>query len=60
PYVYNPDKEIMILYDDAKSMDHKGHFIKQMGLAGFSLWEFTGDYNDILLDAIRHGAGFKD
>ncbi|ESK94160.1 glycoside hydrolase family 18 protein [Moniliophthora roreri MCA 2997] len=60
PYVYNPDKQIMISYDDAKSMDHKGHFIKNFGLAGFSLWNAAGDYHDILVDAVRHGAGFKN
>ncbi|KAK7051350.1 hypothetical protein VNI00_004850 [Paramarasmius palmivorus] len=59
-YVYNPDKEVMVSYDDANAADHKGHFIKNFGLAGFSLWHAGSDYNDILLDSIRKAAGFKN
>ncbi|KAK7049968.1 hypothetical protein VNI00_005399 [Paramarasmius palmivorus] len=58
-YVYNPDTQIEISYDDANAMNHKGHYIKNTGLAGFSLWQAAGDYHDILLDSVRHGAGFK-
>ncbi|ESK83904.1 glycoside hydrolase family 18 protein [Moniliophthora roreri MCA 2997] len=58
PYVYNPDKQIMISYDDAQSMNDKGSFIKKSGLAGFSLWNVAGDHQDILVDAVRKGAGF--
>ncbi|KAI3604910.1 glycoside hydrolase family 18 protein [Moniliophthora roreri] len=59
-YVYNPDKQVMVSFDDANTFDHKGHFIKNSGLAGFSIWQAAGDYNDILLDSIRKAAGFKD
>jgi chitinase len=31
----------------------KGNYIKSAGLAGFSMWETSGDSNDILLDAIN-------
>ncbi len=33
--------------------DAKGHFIHEMGLAGFSMWETGGDSKDILVDSIR-------
>ena len=36
----------------------KGSFITSTGLRGFSMWEAGGDYNDILLDAIRETADF--
>ncbi|KAG2053151.1 glycoside hydrolase [Suillus hirtellus] len=53
PYVYNPNTQIMVAYDDAQSFTAKGKFIKQAGLAGFALWEVGGDYNNILLNAIN-------
>lgn len=43
----------MISYDNAQSFAAKGQFITDMGLAGFAMWEAGGDYNSILLDAIR-------
>ncbi|ESK89643.1 glycoside hydrolase family 18 protein [Moniliophthora roreri MCA 2997] len=58
-YVYDCKKGVEISYDDAKSSELKGQYISQMGLAGFSVWHVQGDYKDILLDAVRKGAGFK-
>ena len=60
PYVYNPKTDVMVSYDNAKSFEAKGNFIKQNQLRGFSLWEAGGDFNDILLDSIREAAGFDD
>lgn len=53
PYVYNPNTQVMVAYDNAQSFTAKGNFIKQAGLAGFALWEMGGDYNNILLNAIN-------
>ncbi|KAI3616545.1 glycoside hydrolase family 18 protein [Moniliophthora roreri] len=53
PYVYNTSTEIMVSFDNADSFTAKGNFIANMGLAGFAMWEAGGDYDDILLDAIR-------
>ncbi|KAG2146300.1 glycoside hydrolase family 18 protein [Suillus clintonianus] len=52
PYVYNPNTQVMVAYDNAESFTAKGNFIKQAGIAGFALWEMGGDYNNILLNAI--------
>ncbi|THV08265.1 glycoside hydrolase family 18 protein [Dendrothele bispora CBS 962.96] len=60
PYVYLEDREIMISFDDPESWAAKGEFISDMGLAGFAIWEAGGDYNDLMLDAIRGTAGFED
>jgi chitinase len=49
----------MIGYDDARSYEAKGKFIKDAGLLGFSMWEAAGDYDDILLDSIRSALGFE-
>ena len=55
--MYNPDKEIMVAYDSAKSYSAKGEYIASAGLRGFAIWEAADDYNDTLLDAVRHGVG---
>lgn len=53
PYVFNPNTQIIVAYDNAQSFTAKGNFIKQTGLAGFALWEMGSDYNNILLNAIN-------
>ncbi|KAG6854346.1 hypothetical protein C0991_007851 [Blastosporella zonata] len=58
PYVYNPKTEVMVSYDNARSFDAKGSFIKTNALAGFAMWEAGGDHNNILINAIRKSAGF--
>ncbi|KAJ7717919.1 glycoside hydrolase family 18 protein, partial [Mycena maculata] len=60
PYVYNEDTHVFISYDDTKSFASKGDFILQSGLAGFAVWEVTGDYNDILLNSLHSGMGIQD
>jgi GH18 family chitinase len=56
PYVYNTDTEIMVSYDDPASMTLKGKFIKDNGLAGWAMWQVSGDSNNLLTDAIRSGS----
>lgn len=53
PYLYNENSQVMISYDNAESYAAKGRFIEELGLRGFSMWESGGDYNDILLSAIK-------
>lgn len=53
PYVYNPETQILVTYDNAQSFASKGDFIKTTGLKGFSMWEAAGDPNNILINAIR-------
>lgn len=53
PYVYNPETQILVTYDNGQSFASKGDFIKTMGLKGFSMWEAAGDPNNILINAIR-------
>ena len=55
PYAYNKTSGIMVSYDDAKSFEAKGKFVKAMKLGGFAVWEAAGDYNDLLLNAILDG-----
>ena len=58
PYVYNATSQVVVSYDDAKSFKAKGKFIKNYDLRGWALWEAAGDYNNILVDAIREGGGY--
>ncbi|KAK2466026.1 hypothetical protein APHAL10511_001668 [Amanita phalloides] len=57
-YVYNATSQVMVSYDNAKAFSMKGGFIKSRDIRGFSMWEAGGDFNDILLDAIRKPIGF--
>ncbi|KAH9477623.1 Chitinase A1 [Psilocybe cubensis] len=52
PFVYDPNNQTMISYDDQTSFAAKGRFIDENGLAGFAIWHVAGDYNDTLLNAI--------
>ncbi|KAL0957925.1 hypothetical protein HGRIS_000106 [Hohenbuehelia grisea] len=57
-YVYNSTSEVMISFDNAQAFAAKGSLIRSRGLRGFAMWEAGGDSRDILLDSIRHAAGF--
>jgi chitinase len=57
PYVYNPNTQVMVSYDDADSFAAKGKFIKDKGLLGWAMWEASGDYDDILVDSISSAVG---
>jgi hypothetical protein len=50
---------MIIIYSifSVQSFAAKGKFIRDTKLRGFAMWEAGGDYNDILLDAIREAAG---
>jgi len=47
----------MISYDDPRSFAAKGKFINDNDLAGFALWEISGDPNNVLVSAISDAIG---
>ncbi|KAF9653749.1 glycoside hydrolase family 18 protein [Thelephora ganbajun] len=57
PFVYDQTKQLMVSYDDPQSFAAKGKFIVQNNLLGFSMWEITGDHNDLLIDSLTTAAG---
>ncbi|OLN96114.1 Chitinase A1 [Colletotrichum chlorophyti] len=57
PYLYNETAQIWVSYDNVQSLTAKGNYITSSKLAGFALWEAGGDYNSILLNAIRSAVG---
>ncbi|KAG1736822.1 glycoside hydrolase family 18 protein [Suillus lakei] len=57
PYVYNETSQVMVSFDNPKSLAAKGKFIKETGLRGFTMWEAAGDYNNMLLHSISKAMG---
>ncbi|KAF4588706.1 hypothetical protein EYR40_010260 [Pleurotus pulmonarius] len=57
-YVYDTANEVMISFDDKRSFQMKGMFIKMRQLRGFAMWEAGGDFNDVLVKTLRDSAGF--
>jgi chitinase len=57
PFVYQPNAQTMISYDNQQSFAAKGKFINNNGLAGFAIWEISGDSNNVLLSAISDAMG---
>ena len=53
PFLYNAGKGIFISYEDEQSIGLKGGYVKERGLAGIMFWEYNGDSDGKLLDAIN-------
>lgn len=56
PFVYDPSKQTLVSYENARSFAAKGDFIYNTGLRGFAMWETGADRNDTLLDSIRNAS----
>jgi chitinase len=52
-FLYNAEKRIFISYEDEQSIGLKGSYVKERGLAGIMFWEYNGDFEGKLLDAIN-------
>jgi chitinase len=59
PYLWNGTDHIFISYDDPQSMKLKCRYVHQKRLRGVMFWEYSGDHNDELLQAINEGLGRK-
>lgn len=57
PFVYNATSSVLVSFDDPLSFAAKGACLKGQKLRGFAMWESGGDSDNLLLDAIRRGAG---
>jgi chitinase len=55
PYLWNPDKQIMITYEDPESLKHKTEYIKEMGLGGVMYWHHSYDPSEKLLETLYNG-----
>jgi len=52
PWLYNPNTQNMISYDNPQSMVAKVNYIKSMNLGGVMFWEFSGDKYATLLNTV--------
>jgi chitinase len=59
PYLYNPQKQIFISYEDPESLALKSKYVVDNHLAGMMFWEYSSDPSGKLLDAIDLGLGDK-
>ncbi|RMH72312.1 MAG: T9SS C-terminal target domain-containing protein [Gemmatimonadetes bacterium] len=54
PWLYNPETQIMISYDDSISIQQKCAYINLYELGGSMFWEFSADRNHTLLETVYH------
>ncbi len=53
PYAFNPERKILMTYDDNMSVSFKVQYVKQNKLGGIMFWQLADDkYRGGLLDAI--------
>jgi len=55
PYLYNPQKQIFVSYEDPESLALKCKYVIDHHLAGMMFWEYESDPSGKLLDAIDSG-----
>lgn len=56
PYLFKPSTGDLITYDDARSTQAKGAYVRSKGMAGVFSWEIDADNGDIL-NAMHIGLG---
>jgi chitinase len=52
PYLYSPDLQIFVSYEDAESLAAKCAYVKAQGLRGVMFWDYSSDPTGTLLKAI--------
>jgi len=55
PYLYNPQQQIFVSYEDPESLAAKCRFVRARGLGGIMFWEYTNDPSGTLLKAVNDG-----
>ncbi|GAA5886311.1 hypothetical protein JCM16303_003759 [Sporobolomyces ruberrimus] len=46
PYLVNPNRKVVVTYDDPQSLGLKGDMAWQKGIAGLAMWDMSGDTFD--------------
>jgi chitinase len=52
PYLFNPENNIFITYDNERSVKNKCKYVKRNHLAGVMFWEYSDDMKEYLLKII--------
>jgi len=55
PFLYNPETQVFVTYEDPQSLAAKCSFVNQRRLGGVMFWEYFNDSTGILLDAVHAG-----
>lgn len=55
PYLWNPESQTFLTYDDEESLRHKTNYIKARGLGGAMFWEYSSNLGEELLEALHKG-----
>jgi chitinase len=55
PFLYNPQTQVFVTYEDPQSLAAKCRFVRQRRLGGVMFWEYSNDSTGILLDAVHAG-----
>jgi len=53
PYLYNPDKQIFVSYEDPQSLVLKCKYVLDHHLSGTMFWDYAGDPSGALLNTIN-------
>lgn len=53
PWLWNPEQQRMITYDDPQSLAIKAEYVKRLGLGGIMYWRQGSDDNEQLLDVLH-------
>ena len=53
PYIYIPELQLFITYENPLSISEKMKYIGEKGLAGIMYWQNGQDYNELLMNAIN-------
>jgi chitinase len=55
PYLYNPEKQVWVSYDDPESLVLKCKYVLAHKLRGIMFWEYESDRTGELLNAVNDG-----
>ena len=55
PYLYNAANKTFVSYEDVQSVTLKSEYVLRNHLGGIMFWEYSGDSDGALLQAIRKG-----
>jgi len=55
PYIYNPTDSVFITYENPRSILEKCQYVNENNLKGIMFWQYAGDHEGELLDALNKG-----
>jgi chitinase len=55
PYLYDAETKTFITYNDPEAETARTNYVRKMGLGGIMFWQYGGDLNNALINAITAG-----